>query len=47
MIWLLLLIALILIFGLGSVLEAALWVLFLFAAVVIVLAIVTGRALRR
>lgn len=47
MIWLLLLVALILIFGLGSVLEAALWILLVLAALVVVLAIAAGRALRR
>lgn len=47
MIWILLVILLVLVFGLGSVLEAAFWTLLIIAAVVIVLALATARALGR
>lgn len=47
MIWLFLLILLILVFGLGSVLEAAFWTLLIIAAVVVVLTLAGARALGR
>ncbi len=47
MIWILLIILLILVFGLGSVLEATLWVLLIIAAVVVVLTLAGARALGR
>lgn len=47
MIWIILLIALIAIFGLGSVLEAAFWTLLIIAAVVVVIGLALARALGR
>ena len=47
MVWLFLLILLILVFGLGSVLEAAFWTLLIVAAVVVVLTLAAARALGR
>lgn len=47
MLWLILLIALIAIFGLGSVLEAAFWTLLLIAAVVVVVGLAIGRVVGR
>ncbi len=47
MIWLILLVLLVLVFGLGSVLEAAFWTLAIVAAGVIVLGLATARALGR
>lgn len=47
MLWLLLLIVLILIFGLGAVLEAAFWALLILAVVVVAIAFGVARALRR
>lgn len=47
MLWLLLLIALIAIFGLGSVLEAAFLTLLLIAAVVVVVGLAIARVLGR
>lgn len=47
MIWILLVILLILVFGLGSVLEAAFWTLLIVAAVVIVATLATARVLGR
>lgn len=43
MIWLLLLILLILIFGLGSVLEAAFWTLLIIAVAVVLVVLALGR----
>ncbi len=47
MIWIVLLIVLIAIFGLGTVLEAAFWTLLIIAAVVIVVTLAIGRAIGR
>lgn len=47
MIWLILLIILIAIFGLGALLEATLWALLIIAAVVIVAGLAVGRVLGR
>ncbi|MDP8968588.1 MAG: hypothetical protein M3N04_08310 [Actinomycetota bacterium] len=47
MLWLLLIIALIAIFGLGTLLEAAFWTLLVIAAVVIVVALAIGRVVGR
>lgn len=47
MIWIVLLIALIAIFGIGSVLEAAFWTLLLIAAVVVVVGLAIGRVVGR
>lgn len=47
MIWIILIVLLALVFGLGTVLEAALWVLLVIAAVVVVVGLLAGRALRR
>ena len=47
MLWLLLVIALVAIFGLGSVLEAALWTLVVIAAVVVLVVLAIGRVLGR
>lgn len=47
MIWLFLIVLLVLVFGLGSVLEAAFWTLLIIAAVVIVLTLAGARALGR
>lgn len=47
MIWLLLIILLILVFGLGSVLEAAFWTLLIVAAVVVVLTLAGARVFGR
>lgn len=45
MLWLVLFILLIAIFGLGTVLEAAFWTLLVIAAVVVVGGLLLGRAL--
>ena len=47
MIWLILLVLLVLVFGLGTVLEAALWTMLIVAAVVIVVGLAIARALGR
>ncbi|HWC26320.1 MAG TPA: hypothetical protein VG474_07030 [Solirubrobacteraceae bacterium] len=47
MLWVILLIALIAIFGLGTLLEAAFWTLLVIAAVVIVVGLAIGRLLGR
>lgn len=47
MIWLVLIIALIAIFGLGTVLEAAFWTLLLIAAIVVVVGLALARVLGR
>lgn len=47
MIWILLIFLLVLVFGLGSVLEAAFWTLLIIAAAVVILALATARALGR
>lgn len=47
MIWILLLILLILVFGLGSVLEAAFWTLLIVAAAITVAVLATARVLGR
>ncbi len=47
MLWLILLIALIAIFGLGSLLEAGLVLLVVIAAVVIVVGLAIGRVVKR
>ncbi len=47
MVWLILLVVLIAIFGLGSVLEAAFWTLLLIAAVVILAAVAIARRIAR
>lgn len=47
MIWILLIVLLILVFGLGSVLEAAFWTLLIIAAAVVILALAIARALGR
>jgi len=47
MLWLLLVIALIAVFGLGSVLEAAFWTLLVIAAVVVIVVLAIGRVLGR
>lgn len=47
MIWLLLIILLILVFGLGTVLEATLWTLLIIAAALVVLALLGSRAFAR
>lgn len=47
MVWLILLVVLIAIFGLGSVLEAAFWTLLLIAAVVVLAAVVIARRIAR
>ena len=47
MLWLLLIIALIAIFGLGTLLEAAFWTLLVIAAVVIVVVLAIGRVIGR
>ena len=46
MIWLVLLLLLILIFGLGSILEAAFWVLVILAAIAVALFFFGSRRLR-
>lgn len=46
MIWLILLIVLIAIFGLGAVLEAAFWTLLILAAVVILAGVAIARRVR-
>ncbi len=43
MVWLILLVVLIAIFGLGSVLEAAFWTLLLIAAVVVIAGVAIAR----
>jgi hypothetical protein len=47
MIWLVLLIALIAIFGLGTVLEAAFWTLLVIAAIVVLVGLAVGRVIGR
>lgn len=47
MLWIILLILLIAVFGLGSVLEAAFWTLVVIAAVVVVAGLAIGRVLGR
>lgn len=47
MIWLFLIVLLVIVFGLGSVLEAAFWTLLIIAAVIIVLTLAGARALGR
>ncbi len=47
MIWLILLIALIAIFGLGTVLEAAFWTLLVIAAAVVIFGLALARVLGR
>lgn len=47
MIWLLLIVLLALIFGLGTVLEAAFWTLLIIAAAVVILSLAVARALGR
>lgn len=47
MTWLLLIILLVLVFGVGTVLEAAFWTLLVIAAAVIILGLATARALGR
>lgn len=47
MIWILLLIALVAIFGLGSVLEAAFFTLLLIAAIVVVIGLAFARVVGR
>lgn len=47
MIWLILLVLLVLVFGLGTVLEATFWTLLIIAAVVVVLGLVIARAVGR
>lgn len=47
MVWLLLIILLVLVFGLGSVLEAAFWTLLVIAAAVVILGLAIARALGR
>lgn len=42
MIWFLLIVLLIIVFGLGTVLEAALWTMLLIAAVVVIAGLVIG-----
>lgn len=45
--WLVLLIALIAIFGIGSLLEAAFWTLLVIAAIVVVVGLAIGRVVGR
>lgn len=47
MLWIVLLIALIAIFGLGSVLEAAFWTLLIIAAAVVIVVLAVGRVIGR
>lgn len=47
MIWLILLILLILIFGLGTILEAAFWLLVILAAIAVALFFFGSRSYRR
>ena len=47
MIWIILLILLALIFGIGTLLEAALWVLLIVAVIVVAAAFLGGRRLGR
>jgi hypothetical protein len=47
MIWLILLIALIAIFGLGTLLEAAFWTLLVVAAIVVLVGLAVGRVIGR
>ena len=47
MIWLIVLILLIAIFGLGTLLEATLWALLIIAAVVVISGLLIGRAIGR
>lgn len=47
MIWLFLIVLIILIFGLGTVLEAAFWTLLVIAAAVVILGLAVARALGR
>lgn len=45
--WLVLLIALVAIFGIGSILEAAFWTLLVIAAIVVVVGLAIGRVVGR
>lgn len=45
MLWIILIILLVLIFGIGTILEAAFWILLIIAAVVVIGALLGGRAL--
>jgi hypothetical protein len=45
--WIIVLILLVLIFGLGTILEVTLWILLIAAAVVVIGALLGGRALMR
>ena len=47
MLWIILIILLVLIFGIGTILEAAFWILLIVAAVVVIGALLGGRALGR
>ncbi len=47
MIWLLLIILLVAIFGIGTLLEATLWVLLIAAAVVVAAVLLLGRTVAR
>ncbi|HEX5983940.1 MAG TPA: hypothetical protein VFY69_07020 [Solirubrobacterales bacterium] len=47
MIWLILIILLVLVFGLGTVIEVAFWTLLVIAAAVLILGLATARALGR
>lgn len=47
MLWILLIILLIAVFGIGAILEAALWTLVIVAAVVIVAGLLVGRLVTR
>ncbi len=47
MLWLILLVLLVLVFGLGTVLEATFWTLVIIAAVVVVLGLAIARAVGR
>ncbi len=47
MVWLLLIILLVAIFGIGTLLEATLWVLFVVAVIVAAAVLLLGRAVAR
>lgn len=47
MIWLILLVLLVIVFGLGTVLEVAFWTLLVIAAVVVVMGLAIARVLGR
>jgi hypothetical protein len=47
MLWIILIILLILVFGVGTILEAAFWLLLIIAAVIVIGALLGGRALGR